>query len=59
MILFSSAVDQNEYLSEVDKFNHKESLVHIETAITIAGLSLTSANYKVALDLLKGKFASK
>ena len=56
---FSSAVDQNEYLSDVDKFNHLKTLVHQAEATTIAGLSLTSANYKVALDLLKGRFANK
>ena len=56
---FSSAVDQNDYLSEVDKFNHLKTLVHGAAATTIAGLSLTSANYKVALDLLKGRFANK
>ena len=33
----SSAVDHNEYLSEVDKFNHLKTLVHAAT--TIAGLS--------------------
>ena len=56
---FSSAVDQSDYLSEVDKFNHLKTLVHGAAATTIAGLSLTSANYKVALDLLKGRFANK
>ena len=56
---FSSAVDQNDYLSEVDKFNHFKTLVHGAAVTTIAGLSLTSANYKVALDLLKGRFANK
>ena len=56
---FSSAVDQNDYLSEVDKFNHLKTLVHGAAATTIAGLSLTSTNYKVALDLLKGRFANE
>ena len=56
---FSSAVDQNEHLSEVDKFNHLKSLLHGKAATTIAGLSLTSANYKAALDLLKGRYANK
>ena len=56
---FSSAVDQNECLSEVDKFNHLKTLVHGAAVTTTAGLSLTSAKYKVALDLLKGRFANK
>ena len=52
-------MDQNEYLSEMDNFNHLKTLVHGAAATTIAGLSLTSANCKVALDLIKGRFANK
>ena len=46
---FSSAVDRNDYLSEVDKFNHLKTLVDGAAATTIAGLSLTSARFKFSL----------
>ena len=46
-------------LSEVNKFNHLKTLVHGAAATTTAGLSLTSASYRVALDLLKGRFANQ
>ena len=43
----------------MDQFNHLKTLVHGAAATAITGLSLTSANYKDALDLLKRRFAEK
>ena len=51
---FSSAVDQNDYLSEVDKFNHLKTLVHRAAATTIAGLSLTLLTTRLPWIYLKG-----
>ena len=52
---FSSSVDTNESLSDVEKFNYLRSLCEQGAASTIAGLALvlTDANYKVAVDLLR------
>ena len=55
---FSSSVDTNESLSDVEKFNYLRSLCEQGAASTIAGLALTDANYKVAVDLLKKRFGN-
>ena len=55
---FSSSVDTNESLSDVDKFNYLRSLCKQGAPSTIAGLALTNANYKVAVDLLKKRFGN-
>ncbi|CAB3979174.1 PREDICTED: uncharacterized protein LOC107346460, partial [Paramuricea clavata] len=46
-------------MSEVEKFNYLRSYLQGEDASAVAGLQLTSANYTIALDLLKGRFAQK
>ena len=53
---FSSPVDTNESLSDVEKFNYLRNLCEQGAASTIAGLALTDVNYKVAVDLLKKRF---
>ena len=55
---FSSSVDTNESLSDVEKFNYLRNLCEQGAASTIAGLALTDANYKVAVDLLKKRFGN-
>ena len=55
---FSSSVNTNESLSDVEKFNYLRSLCEQGAASTIVGLALTDTNYKVAVDLLKKRFGN-
>jgi len=50
---FESAIDQNEGLMAIDKFSYLRSLVTEPARSTIAGFSLTAANYAAAVDVLK------
>ncbi|KAK3868799.1 hypothetical protein Pcinc_025837 [Petrolisthes cinctipes] len=52
---FEALVDQSE-LPVISKFSYLQSLLEGEALSVIQGLSLTSANYKVACDLLKQRF---
>ena len=56
---FNSSVHKNSSLSDVDHFNHLHNLVEGPAYSTIAGLQLTGANYKAALNLLKQRFGQK
>ena len=56
---FNSAVHQNSSISDVNKFNYLESLIHGQAANTISGFSLTGENYKEAVRLLKEKYGNK
>ena len=42
----------------MDKFSYLQSLLESSAADTIAGLTLTSANYQEAIDMLKGRFGN-
>ena len=53
---YESSIHSNPNLSEVDRFSYLRGLLGGATRTTIAGLALTAANYKVAIDLLKGRF---
>ena len=46
-------------MSDVDCFNYLRNLVDGPAYSTIAGLQLTGANYKAALNLLKERFGQK
>ena len=56
---FMAAVDANDDLSDVDKFNHLRNLVKGSAEKTIAGLSLCGNNYGEALKLLNERFGNK
>ena len=56
---FDSSVYKNSSLSDVDRFNYLRNLVEGPAYSTIAGLQLTGANYKAALNLLKERFGQK
>ena len=56
---FRSSVHENSGLNDIDRFVHLRSLVEGTAYDTIAGLTLTSANYKVAVDLLKQRFGQR
>ena len=50
---FSSSIDNNDKLSDVDKFANLRGFLEGPAKSTIAGLSLTEANYKCSVELLK------
>ncbi len=56
---FSSSIDNNDQLSDVDKFAYLRGYLEGPAKSTIAGLSLTSTNYQCAIDLLKKRFDKK
>ena len=56
---FESAIDRNETLAEIDKFSYLQSLLIKQAQSAIAGFSLTSANYKAAIQLLKKHYSKQ
>ena len=56
---YESAVHNSESLSDVDKFNYLRSLLERTAYEAIAGLTLSSANYQEAIDILKRRFGNK
>ena len=56
---YESAVHSNDELSDVDKFNYLRSLLERTAYEAIAGLTLSSANYAEAVDILKKRFGNK
>ena len=55
---YESAVHNSRDLSDIDKFNYLNSLLKGAAHEAIAGLSLTSANYREAIDILKKRFGN-
>lgn len=56
---FENAIDKNESLAAVDKFAYLRSLVVEPVRSTITGFSLTSANYKEAMEVLKKQYGKE
>ena len=56
---YSSAVHNNDQLSDVDKFNYLRSLLERTAYEAIAGLTLSAANYAEAVDVLKKRFGDQ
>ena len=56
---FESAIDRNETLAEIDKFSYLRGLLIEPARSAIAGFSLTSANYKAAIQLLKKHYSKQ
>ena len=56
---FRSSVHDNPSLSLIDKFNYLRTLTENPAYSTIAGLSLTEANYETALELLQKRYGQK
>ena len=56
---FSSSINNNDQLSDVDKFAYLRGFLEGPAKSTIAGLSLTEANHKCAVELLKKRFEKK
>ena len=56
---FESSIDSDEGLSNVDKFLYLKGLLKGKALNTIQGLSLTTENYKEAMQLLKSGYGDK
>ena len=56
---FESAVHNNDDLTDVDKFNYLRSLLELTAYEAISGLTLSSANYREAVDVLHKRFGDK
>lgn len=56
---YHSAIHTNGQLSDVDKFNYLRSLLDQTAYDAIAGLSLTTANYQEAVEVLKKRFGNR
>ena len=56
---FNAAIHSNDSLSDVDKFNYLRGLLKGTALDAISGLTLTSANYKGAVTVLKKRFGNK
>ena len=46
-------------MSDIEKLNYLRSFLEGPAVATIAGLSLTKDNYKVAVDLLRQRYGNK
>ena len=53
---YESSIHSNTALSSVDKFSYLRGLLGGAAKTAISGLALTTANYQVAIDLLKDRF---
>ena len=56
---FDSVIHSNPKLNNIDKMNYLKSLVEGPAASAIKGLPLTSANYKMARDILEQRYGNK
>jgi len=56
---FSSAVDDNPTISDVDKFNYLKGLLEGSALTTVDSLPLTSTNYQSAVKLLEQRYGNK
>uniref|UniRef100_A0A1X7TBR5 Uncharacterized protein n=1 Tax=Amphimedon queenslandica TaxID=400682 RepID=A0A1X7TBR5_AMPQE len=56
---YDASVHQNSELFDVEKFTYLKTLVSRTAKESIAGLTLTSANYKEAVRVLQDRFGKK
>ena len=56
---YNSAIHQNDDLTDVDKFNYLRSVLERTAYESISGLTLSSANYQEAIDILQKRFGNK
>lgn len=56
---YKAAIHDNRSLSPIDKFNYLWSFLECSALDVLAGLTLTAANYKVAVDVLEKQFGNK
>ena len=56
---YESSVHNNRELSDIDKFNYLRSLLEHSAYEAIAGLTLSAANYREAVEILQKRFGNK
>ena len=56
---YKTAIHNNANLSDTEKFTYLQSLLEGRAKDAISGLTLTDANYSVAIDLLERRFGDK
>ena len=56
---FKSAIDDNDQLVAVDKFNYLKSLLACSALEAIAGLTLSASNYGEAIAILERRFGNR
>ena len=56
---FNSAVHTNQFLTNIDKFNHLNSLLEGQAKRSIQGLALSEQNYQAAIDILQQRFGNQ
>ena len=56
---YESAIHNSDELTDVDKFNYLRSLLERTALDAIAGLTLSSANYQEAVEILRKRFGNK
>ena len=56
---FRVAIDENESLSNIEKFTYLRSYIIGEAEGSIKGLATTDNNYKEALEILEERFGNK
>ena len=57
--LFNAAVNSNTQLSDSEKFNYLRACLKGDAAKLICSVSITDANYAIALGLLTDRYANK
>lgn len=55
---YESAIHKNDDLTDIAKFNYLKSLLERTAHEAIAGLTLSSANYQEAIDILQKRFGN-
>ena len=55
---FQVAIHENETIAEIDKFTYLKSFLSNSALSAISGLSLNSANYKEAIDILQQRYGN-
>lgn len=55
---FDSSINSRQSISDIDKFNYLKSLLCDSACETISGLTLNSANYKEAIQLLQKRYGN-
>ena len=53
---YDSAIHQKQNISDIDKFTYLKSFLRDSADSVISGLTLTSENYKEAIDLLRQRY---
>ena len=56
---FNSAIHTNPHIANIDKFHYLKASLEGSAAESIQGLTLTSANYDAAVDLLRERYGNK